>query len=153
MRINSRALDRFDVVSWERIADRVSEWTAPHSPVMADVVASIRASAADRLAGFMSMHDLAVTATLIPDVGPIDVIWVRPQPFGDRGSQDVLIEHHAVTGRDDQIVRPASQAVSLFWRFAREKWGSSPSTPTDSDGSLRRTRVLRQIRIPRHVIV
>ena len=126
MRINSRALDRFDVVSWERIADRVSEWTAPSSPVMADVVASIRASAEDRLAGFMSMHDLAVTTTPIPEAGPIEVIWVRPQPFGDRGSQDVLVEHCASTGWDDRIVRPASQAVSLFWRFAKEKWGIEP---------------------------
>jgi hypothetical protein len=126
MRINSRALDRFDVVSWERIADRVSEWTAPHSPVMADVVASIRVSAADRLAGIMSMHDLAVTTTPVPAVGPIDVIWVRPQPFADNGSRDVLIEHWAATGWDDRIVRPASHAVSLFWRFAREKWGIEP---------------------------
>jgi hypothetical protein len=126
MRINSRALDRFDVVSWERIADWTREWTAPHSPVMAEVVASIRAYAADRLAGFMSMHDLAVTTTPVPAVGPIDVIWVRPQPFSDSGPQDVLIEHHAATGWNDQIVRPASQGVALFWRFAHEKWGIEP---------------------------
>lgn len=63
VRINSRALARFDSVSWQRIADRVAEWTAPHSPFMTDVVASIRSSGADRLAGFMSMHDLAVTTT------------------------------------------------------------------------------------------
>lgn len=127
VRINSRALDRFDVVSWERIAARVSERTAPHAPVMAEVVASIRAFAADRLAGFTSMHDLAVTPTPIPEVGPIDVIWVRPQPSGDHGVQQVLIEHCAATGWDDRIVRPAAQAVSLFWRFAREKWGIEPA--------------------------
>jgi hypothetical protein len=126
MHINSRALDRFEAVSWQRIADRVSQWTAPHFPVMADVVASIRASAADRMAGFMLMHDLAVTTTPIPDAGPIDVIWVRPQPSEDPDSQDVLIEHCAPTGWDDRIVRPAPEAVSLFWRFAREKWGIEP---------------------------
>jgi hypothetical protein len=126
MRINSRALDHIDVVSWERIANRVSEWTAPHSPIMADVVASIRASASDRLAGFMSMHDLAVTTTPIPTAGPIDVIWVRPQPFGDSNTRDVLIEHCSATGWDDRIVRPASQAIPLFWRFAYEKWGIEP---------------------------
>ena len=125
--INSRAADRFDVVSWERIEDRVSRWTAPHFPAVADVVASIRASAADRLAGFMSMHDLAVTTTPVPAVGPIDVIWVRPQHFGDSGSQDVLIEHCSATGWDDRIVRPASRAVPLFWRFALEKWGIDPA--------------------------
>jgi hypothetical protein len=47
MHINSRILDRFDAVSWQRIADRISEWTAPHSPVVADMVASIREAAAD----------------------------------------------------------------------------------------------------------
>jgi hypothetical protein len=83
VRINSRALDRFDAVTWERLAERVAEYTASHSPVMADLVASIRASAADRMAGFMSMHDLAVTTTPIPDDGPIDVIWVRPQESRD----------------------------------------------------------------------
>jgi len=128
MHINSRALDRFDVVSWDRIAIRVSEWTAPHSPVMTDVVASIRASAADRMAGFMSMHDLAVTTTPIPDAGPIDVIWVRPQPTDGPAPQKVLIEHCAATGWDDRIVRPAPEAVALFWRFAREKWGIKPAT-------------------------
>jgi hypothetical protein len=79
----------------------------------------------------MSMHDLAVTTTPIPEAGPIDVIWVRPQPFGDRGSQDVLIEHCASSDWDDRIVRPASQAVPLFWRFAQEKWGIEPGR---SDG-------------------
>jgi hypothetical protein len=124
--LNSRALDRFDVVSWERITDRVSRWTAPHSPIMAEVVASIRASASDQLAGFMSMHDLAVTTTPVPAAGPIDVIWVRPQPFGVAGSLQVLVEHWAPTGWDERIVRPAPQAVSLFWRFVREKWGIEP---------------------------
>jgi hypothetical protein len=94
---------------------------------MAEVVASIRASAADRIAGFMSMHDLAVTTTPIPTAGPIDVIWVRPQPVDAPATQDVLIEHWAPTGWDEQLVRPAPEAVSLFWRFAREKWASRPT--------------------------
>jgi len=93
---------------------------------MTDVVASIRASAPDRLAGFMSMHDLAVTTTPIPAAGPIDIIWVRPQPFNGRKAQDVLIEHYAATGMDDRIVRPSPQTVALFWRFAAEKWGINP---------------------------
>lgn len=93
---------------------------------MAEIVASIRASAAERLAGFTSMHDLAVTTTPVPTTGPIDVIWVRPRPFGDPDAQDVLIEHCSATGRDDRIVRPAPKAVALLWRFAREKWGIMP---------------------------
>jgi hypothetical protein len=126
VRINSRALDRFDAMDWQEVADRVAEWTAPHSPIMGDLVASIRKCAIDRLAGLMSMHDLAVTTTPLPDAGPIDVIWVRPLPADNPDSQDVLIEHWAATGWDEQIVRPAPQAVSLFWRFAREKWGIEP---------------------------
>lgn len=127
MHINSRAPDRFEAVDWQQIADRIAERTAPHSPVMADLVAGIRECAADRLAGLMSMHDLAVTTTPVPETGPIDVIWVRPLPTGDPGSQDVLIEHWAATGWDEQIVRPSPQAVALFWRFAREKWGVEPN--------------------------
>lgn len=126
MRIYSRALSRFDAVGWQQLAERVSRWTVSHSPVMADVVASIRTSAGDRLAGFMSMHDLAVTTTPIPEAGPIDVVWVRPQPTDDPDSQIVLIEHWAVTGWDERIVRPAREAVPLFWRFARDKWGITP---------------------------
>ncbi|SNY74788.1 hypothetical protein [Paractinoplanes atraurantiacus] len=129
MRINSRALTRFGAVTWEQIADRIEKWTAPHAPVMADLVAGIRTSAADRLAGFMSMHDLAVTTTPIPDDGPIDVIWIRPQPADSPHSQDILIEHWSATGRDDRIARPAPEAVALFWRFTHEKWGIHPSHP------------------------
>ena len=89
---------------------------------------------ADRLAGFMSMHDLAVTTTPIPGTGPIDVIWVRPQPLSHPDLQDVLIEHLATTGWDDLIVRPAPEAIRLFWRFTREKWGIEPvETPPDGN--------------------
>lgn len=77
--------------------DRVSAGgpgvTAPHSPIMSHLVASIRASAADRLAGLMSMHDIAVTTTPVPAVGPIDVIWIRPQPSQHPDTQHILIEH------------------------------------------------------------
>jgi hypothetical protein len=94
---------------------------------MAEVVASIRASAAEQMVGFMSMHDLAVAALPLPDAGPADVIWVRPQPTDDSRSQDVLIEHWAATGWNEEIRRPAPEAVALFWRFAREKWGIVPA--------------------------
>ena len=93
---------------------------------MSDLVAGIRDGAADRLAGFMSMHDLAVTTVPVPDAKPIDVIWVRPQPAADPDSPDVLIEHWSATGWDDHIVRPALEAIPLFWRFVHEKWGIKP---------------------------
>ncbi|XVU29078.1 hypothetical protein ACQPZJ_19035 [Actinoplanes sp. CA-054009] len=126
MPTSPRALTRFDAVSWARIADHIAEHTAPHSPIMADLVASIRISAPDRLAGFTSMHDLAVTTTPIPPDSLIDVLWIRPQPAATPDSQDVLIEHCTATGWDDRIVRPAPQALALFWRFTHEKWGIDP---------------------------
>ena len=96
---------------------------------MRDVVASIQVSAGDRLAGFTSMYDLAVTSVPVPSEGPVDVVWVRPQIYGSADNPDVLIEHHAVTGHDDRIVRPGTDAVRLFWRFVIEKYGIEPATP------------------------
>ncbi|MEV4347777.1 hypothetical protein AB0J83_25250 [Actinoplanes sp. NPDC049596] len=127
MNFRSRALERFDTVSWPRISERVAEYTAAHYPAMADLVEAVRAGAADRLAGLTSMHDLGVTTTPVPAGGQIDVIWVRPQPFGASGVADVLIEHWAASGWDERVVRPGDQTVPLFWRFAREKWGIEPS--------------------------
>ncbi len=127
MRINSRALSTFDVVAWDVIGRRFSEHTAPHSPCMAEIVASVQASGAqDRLAGFTSMHDLAVTSVPIPADGPIEVVWVRPQPYGATERRDVLIEHWSATGHDDKIVRPSGDAVALFWRYMIEKFGVEP---------------------------
>ncbi len=120
-------MDRFDAVEWGVIAGRVAERTAPHTPYMGELVDSIRACGADRLAGFTSMHDLAVTTAPVPDRGPIEVIWVRPQ----MGS-DVLVEHWSVTGHDDRIVRDGSEAVRLFWRFVIEKFGVEPARPARS---------------------
>lgn len=38
----------------------------------------------------------------------------------------VRVRHFSVTGRDDAVERPAVEAVPLFWRFTREKWGIEP---------------------------
>ncbi len=128
--INSKALERFDPVEWDAIAARVAESTAPHAPFMADVVTSIRSHAQERLAGFLSMHDLAVTTAPVPVSGPIEVVWVRPQLYGSEDT-DVLVEHWSATGHDDRIVRPGVEAVRLFWRFAIEKFGIAPGGTTD----------------------
>ncbi|GAB1693492.1 hypothetical protein [Krasilnikovia sp. M28-CT-15] len=130
--IYSRALTRFDAVAWDVIAGRFEEYTtgSPKYRFMCEVVDSIRSCAADRLAGFTSMHDLAVTTTPVPVRGPVDVIWVRPQPAATAvtaGSPEVLIEHCAASGLDERIVRPGNDAVRLFWRFAIEKYGVHPN--------------------------
>ncbi|MEW2475530.1 hypothetical protein AB0875_17205 [Micromonospora gifhornensis] len=137
MRINSRALDYFHPKPWDVIADQIGRYTAHHSPFMAEIVDSIRAcGAAGRLAGFMSMHDLAVTPVPVPSQGPIEVVWVRPQPHsGAPEEREVLIEHYAPTGHDDRIWRPGTEAVVLFWRFMIEKFGIEPNRADNRDGA------------------
>lgn len=122
----SRASSQFRAVEWQNIADSVDAYTRSHSPCMVEVVASVRACGAGRLAGLMSMHDLAVTTTPVPQHGPIELIWVRPQGRTSGRPQMVLVEHWSCTGHDDLIVRPATEAVALFWRFVIEKFGFEP---------------------------
>lgn len=129
MRMNSRAMDRFETVEWDVIAERMAERTVPHMPSMGELVESIRECGADRLAGFTSMHDLAVTTAPVPDRGPIEVIWVRP-----RSGNAVLVEHWSVTGHDDRILRDGSEAARLFWRFVIEKFGIEPVRSAQAEG-------------------
>jgi hypothetical protein len=48
---------------------------------------------------------------------------VRDSNAEDRGH--VLIEHLSVTGHDERIERPVTEAVA--WRFMIEKFGGAPS--------------------------
>ena len=48
--------------------------------------------------------------------------WPVPQ-------RRVLIERRSLSGHDDRIVRPASEAVTLFSRFTIEKFGVEPVRP------------------------
>lgn len=94
---------------------------------MAAIVRSVIDSrAADRLAAYTSMHDLIVVPVPIPEP-PYGVVAVRA-PGSRREPQDghVLIEHMSVTGHDDKIERPVTEAVPLFWRFMIEKFGVVP---------------------------
>ncbi|MEV5767159.1 hypothetical protein AB0L34_21720 [Micromonospora sp. NPDC052213] len=126
-------MDYFQAKPWDVIAEQIGRYTAHHSPYMAEIVDSIRrCGGTARLAGFMSMHDLAVTPVPIPSQGPIEVVWVRPQPYyGAPDERVVLIEHCAPSGHDDRIWRPGTEAVSLFWRFMIEKFGVEP-IPADN---------------------
>jgi hypothetical protein len=100
----------------------------PQFSHMADIVMSIRASAVEaQLAGRTSMHDLIVVPT--PSMPPpYDVIRVcSPSSLRPVAPGDVLVEHLAATGNNDRISRPTTDAVPLFWRFVREKYGVLPS--------------------------
>lgn len=83
------------------------------------------------LAAFSSMHDLMVTATPIPEP-PVDLVAVRaPGSLRAPRQGHVLIEHLAVTGRNDRVERPVADAAPLFWRFMIEKFGVHPVIPTE----------------------
>ena len=82
--------------------------------------------AADRLAGYTSMHDLIVVDVPIPEP-PYGVVAVRaPSSLHPPPDGQVLIEEMSVTGHNDRIERPVAEAVPLFWRFMIEKFGVAP---------------------------
>jgi len=132
VRINSRAwTGQFNTVAWIDIAARFNDMARRHPEFqhMADIVASVLAcQGVNRLAGLTSMHDLVVTSRPIPEP-PIEEVIVWSPSSGRVGPGAVLIEHRSCTGHDDRIVRPASEAVPLFWRFMIEKFGIAPVRP------------------------
>ena len=86
------------------------------------IIESIRHSnVADQLAGALWQGGLAVAA--VPLSGPpIELLRVSAPCPGI-----VRILHQTHTGRNDEIDRPASDAVALFWRFTIEKFGVNPN--------------------------
>jgi hypothetical protein len=94
---------------------------------LAAVAASvIETQSTEVLAGLTSMHDIIVTSTPVPDA-PLDVVAVRaPGLLRSPEAGKVLVEHVAVSGHNDRIERPATEAVPLFWRFIIEKFGVHP---------------------------
>lgn len=94
---------------------------------MSDIVKSVLASdQTGALAACMSMHDLIVVPTPIPEP-PYGVVAVRaPGSIRQPAMGFVRIEHLSTTGHDDVIDRPVVDAVPLFWRFMIEKFGVDP---------------------------
>ncbi|MEH0841447.1 hypothetical protein V6U81_03505 [Micromonospora sp. CPCC 205711] len=115
---------------WSEIASFLDDMAGAHPEFahMAAIVDTVIGRGAETdLAGCTSMHDLLVVPTPVPDP-PYDVIRVcSPSSIRVVGAGWVLIEHVTVTGRDDRIYRPVTDAVPLFWRFIREKFGIVPS--------------------------
>jgi hypothetical protein len=131
--MNSRAWPYpFEEVAWADIAIRFHQMAALHPPFshMADVVDSVIASSAQpRLAGLTSMHDLVVTTRPVSSEPPIEVVIVRsPSSLVVVETGKVLIEHCSISGHDDRIVRPSTDAVRLFWRFMIEKFAVEPTS-------------------------
>jgi hypothetical protein len=96
-----------------------------------EIVESIeRSGSSDRLAGATSMHDLMVTDTPIPDP-PVELVVVRaPGSLVPPRDGYVRIQHRSHSNRNDDIERPVDEAVRLFWRFVREKFGLAVRKPS-----------------------
>lgn len=88
------------------------------SSVVTDIVCSIVESPARAdLRYATSMWALLVTpAPGTP--GPVDAVRVGTNECGD-----VVVEHMPLVGVADRVERPSVEAVPLFWRFMKEKYG------------------------------
>lgn len=114
---------------WSEIRGWYQELGWPQLQPLIDIVSSVEeCGGAERLVATTSMHDLWVTRRT-PE-GPasrVDLITVRaftsvrPLPEGE-----MVIEHTSHSGQVEVIARPPADAVPLFWRFVREKWGIEP---------------------------
>jgi hypothetical protein len=102
--------------------------------MVAIVDSIIECDAQAQLAACTSMHDLIVVVTPVPDP-PYDVIRVcSPSSLRPVPPDMVMIEYLAATGNNDRIVRPADDAVPLFWAFVREKYGISAAHRARREG-------------------
>jgi hypothetical protein len=121
--------DTFRPRPWMDIREFLGGMAADHDEFgyLVDIVDSvIEGGREEALCATTSMHDLCVASAPVQEP-PLDVLVVRaPGSLYAPASGNVLIEHLSVTGRNDRIERPASEAVPLFWRFAIEKFGVIP---------------------------
>ncbi|GLY64714.1 hypothetical protein [Amycolatopsis taiwanensis] len=116
-------------MAWDEVAGRARDFEGcPGIHALVDVIDSVRdCKARERLAGVWTLNGLVVTPLPIPDKPPIQHVIVSPG-WGRTGDA-VLIEHRAISGHDDRILRPSTEAVPLFWRFVIEKFGIAPVRP------------------------
>jgi hypothetical protein len=77
----------------------------------------------EMLALTTSMHDLVVALRPVGDP-PLDVILVAaPGSLRSHPDGTVRIDHVAVNGENTEVVRPAHEALPLFWEFLRTEFG------------------------------
>ncbi len=115
---------------WAKIDQHLSRMSDLHPEFrhMSEIVKSVLESdGASTLAGFTSMHDLLVVVRPVPEHWTPVRIFAPNSPFVPRGM--VRIEHLSSTGRLERIDRPVAEAVPLFWRFMKEKFGVEAGPP------------------------
>lgn len=99
-----------------------------------------------------SMHDLWVSCPGGDGFSSgLDLIKVRAftsiRPVADG---EVLIDYTSPSGQDESIARPADGTVSLFWRFAKEKWGIEPWRWESMDQARRHALMLASQAVELH---
>jgi hypothetical protein len=97
-----------------------SEYYLPHVAIIDSIASS---GIADQfVVGIGSMDNLrfALEAT---EPGLRDPIVICGRAWTPASPGHVRIRHESFSGKVDDIERPASDAVRLFWRFAAEKFG------------------------------
>lgn len=107
------------IAFYERLMDDGATFVAPMLAVARSVVDE---GAEGRIGGHTSMHDLVVTSLPV-GAEPFDHVRVAILP----GSEKVRIGHFSGVGQDDEIERPTSEILPLFWRVMIEKYGVHPA--------------------------
>lgn len=102
------------------------DWTNDGDDYLLRIIDSVIETGADHLLALStSMHDLVTTPHPAIDP-PFDAVLVAaPGSVRTHPPGTVRIDHMTVNGRNTEIVRPAIDAVPLFWRFMREEFGIS----------------------------
>lgn len=94
---------------------------------MVDIVHSVIACGADgRLAIVTSMHDLIVVPSAEVPTPSQAIVVRRGTAWVALPAGQIAIDHRSATGHHESIIRPVAEAVPLFWRFVREKFGIEP---------------------------
>lgn len=121
---------RFREDEWLDARQFLSEvnWRADEGHYLFAIIDSVLEHRADEmLALTTSVHDLVVALKPIDDP-PLDVILVAaPGSIRIHTDDSVRIDYIAVNGENTKIIRPADEAVPLFWRFLRTEFGLSLS--------------------------
>ena len=118
--------------AWQDVRDFLTKGDRPDKAgsYLIDIVDSVLATGADQLLAVTTSALDVVTVPLPVAEPPFDVLIVcaawspRAHPPGT-----VRILHSTVSGNDTDIVRPASEAVPLFWRFLDIEFGIRQRRP------------------------
>ena len=120
---------QFKALPWADVRDNIGPVAAEHPECgyLIDIIDSVLESGRENELAVTTSHNSLLITPAPPAPPPIELLRVNA-PDERRNAQPghVRIEHLSVTGRNDDIERPTSEAVALFWRFAIEKFGVHP---------------------------